>query len=351
MNRREFIGATSALMLEPYVLRSQMIPNSHKPPIPIFDGATLNGWSQFENNSISFSSASILNPNGLRKRLADAADPVSASLLLSLTDEQKRVLSAEASTDADLKELTSTLARLLNKRIIGGLIDSKNSLSSNNLRPETRDLLAKQPTGVDLLRTNKLLLEDTYPSELARSASTGWVVKDGAMASTGSGRGVIYTVADYSRFRLTFTMRHVAGKPDHQPCVLIFSTRPKPGETPLDALGGIQLQVPNGGHWDYRVGMNQRGGAEFTTIQKTSFDIHAWSRVEILADASHGTARMAVAQPLGSKAVEVLNFRDPVAGRSGPIALQMHNAGLFDEYKDLAIEVNPTEDELLTTRS
>jgi hypothetical protein len=60
---------------------------------------------------------------------------------------------------------------------------------------------------------------------------------------------------------------------------------------------------------------------------------------------------MAVAQPLGSKAVEVLNFRDPVAGRSGPIALQMHNAGLFDEYKDLAIEVNPTEDELLTTRS
>jgi aminoglycoside/choline kinase family phosphotransferase len=47
---------------------------------------------------------------------------------------------------------------------------------------------------------------------------------------------------------------------------------------------------------------------------------------------------MAVAQPLGSKAVEVLDFQDAAAGKIGPIALQMHNAGLFDEYKDVSIE-------------
>ena len=33
------------------------------------------------------------------------------------------------------------------------------------------------------------------------------------MTSTGSGRGVIYTAKDYSRYRLMFTMRHVSGKP------------------------------------------------------------------------------------------------------------------------------------------
>ena len=58
---------------------------------------------------------------------------------------------------------------------------------------------------------------------------------------------------------------------------------------------------------------------------------------------------MAVAQPPGSKAIEALDFKDETAGRVGPIALQMHNAGLFDEYKDLSIELNPREDALITT--
>ena len=43
-------------------------------------------------------------------------------------------------------------------------------------------------------------------------------------------------------------------------------------------------------------------------------------------------------------------FRDPAAGKIGPIALQMHNAGLFDEFKDVTIEVNPKEDGLITAR-
>ena len=43
--------------------------------------------------------------------------------------------------------------------------------------------------------------------------------------------------------------------------------------------------------------------------------------------AGKGTARMAVSQPVGSRAVEVLRFDDSSAGKAGPIALQMHNAG------------------------
>ena len=66
-------------------------------------------------------------------------------------------------------------------------------------------------------------------------------------------------------------------------------------------------------------------------------------------DATKGTARMAVAQPPGSKGVEVLDFKESSAGKVGPIALQMHNAGLFDEYKDINIEVGPKEDRLITT--
>jgi hypothetical protein len=176
-----------------------------------------------------------------------------------------------------------------------------------------------------------------------------WTVTNGVMASLGAARGVIYTKNDYTRYRLMFTMRHVSGNKDHQACVLIFCKRPTEGEKPLDALGGIQLQVPNGGHWDYRPGHNNGGKGEFTNLTTNKVDVHQWSRVEILVDATKGTARMAVAQPPGSKAVEVLDFNVPEAGKTGPIAWQMHNKGLFDEYKDVSIESDPKVDRLITT--
>jgi hypothetical protein len=177
-----------------------------------------------------------------------------------------------------------------------------------------------------------------------------WKVSDGAMASTGADRGVIYTKDDYDHFRLFFTLRHVSGKPDHQACVLVFCARPEEGKKGLDALGGIQFQVPNGGHWDYRPGKNNAGKELFTASPHPRFDAHEWSQVEILVNAKTGSARMAVAQPVGSKAVEVLSFNVPEAGKVGPIAWQMHNKGLFDEYKDVRIEVNPAVDDFLTTK-
>src|SRR5262249_38608072 len=151
---------------------------------------------------------------------------------------------------------------------------------------------------------------------------------DGAMASTGAGRGVIYTKDDYAKFRLFFTMRHVSGKPDHQACVLIFCTRPTEGKKALDALGGIQVQPPNGGHWDYRT-RHKNSGKGFQRLPHPKFDPHEWSQVEMLVDAATGWARMAVAQPVGGKAVEVLRFEVAEAGKAGPIAWQMHNKGLF----------------------
>jgi hypothetical protein len=180
------------------------------------------------------------------------------------------------------------------------------------------------------------------------TTSNSWIVKDGAMASTGAGRGVIYTKGDYGNFRLIFTMRHVSGQPDHQACFLIFCTRPPEGLKGLDALGGIQFQPLNGGHWDYRPGHNNNGGTEFTKLPYPKFDPHDWSQVEILVNAQKGIARMAIAQPVGTKAVEVLDFKDETAGKSGPIAWQMHNKGLFDEYKDVRIETEPKSDKLLT---
>jgi Domain of Unknown Function (DUF1080) len=181
--------------------------------------------------------------------------------------------------------------------------------------------------------------------------ANSWIVKDGAMASKGTGRGVIYTKDDYTKYRLFFTMRHVKadGGGDHEACILLFGARPEEGKKPLDALGAIQFQVPNGGHWDYRPGQN-KGGSGFTRAKSVKFNKKEWFQVEVLANANTGTARMAVAQPVGSKASLVLSYKMPEAGKVGPIAWQMHNKGLFDEYKDVRIEVNPATDDFITTR-
>ncbi len=266
-------------------------------------------------------------------------------------DEAVRVdLSADSpGNPVSEKSLRSALARNLTKIVAGPAIVDKRRFQDVRLSSETEKSLRRNPHGRELAELNRILLVDAFPAALAASVP-GWTVKDGTMASTGSGFGVIHTERDYSRYRLIFTMRHVSGNPDHQACVLIFCTRPSPDEIPLDALGGIQFQVPKGGHWDYRPGHNNAGGDEFTTVNKPASDPHEWSRIEIVANASTGTARMAVAQPLGSKAVEVLDFHDPSAGTVGPIAWQMHNAGLFDEYKDVTVEENPENLDLITVR-
>ena len=315
----------------------------------LFDGQTLDGWIQIENSATSLSASGILDQSAFVHKLANGSDPLSAFLRDHLEDSVKLDIASWSSDSPNAKPVISALAKDLNAVISGPSIYDKTRFANVALRSETKQLLTENPRGIQLARLNKLLFEDAYP-ELAKAASTGWIVKDGALASTGAGRGVIYTPKDYSHYRLIFTMRHVSGNPDHQACVLIFCTRPKKDEKPLDALGGIQFQVPNGGHWDYRPGMNNNGGAEFASISKPGFDVHAWSRVELLVNAAKGTARMAVAQPIGNKAVEVLAFSDPTAGKVGPIALQMHNAGLFDQYKDITIEVDPKEDDLITLR-
>jgi hypothetical protein len=125
---------------------------------------------------------------------------------------------------------------------------------------------------------------------------------------------------------------------------------PEKDKKPADALAGVQFQVPNGGHWDYRKGHNNSGKEEFTSLPHPKFDPHEWSRVEILVDSSNGKAKMAVAQPVGSKAVEVLDFHDASAGRKGPFAMQMHNKGLFDEYANIAIEIDPASNDFITTK-
>lgn len=314
---------------------------------PLFDGSTLDGWIQAPPYAEKLSAGDFSDLPGFAAKLAAGAEPLSAHLGGKLDDAQRTSLAHFPTEAAEAKKATSALLKAVNAAVAGPSLYDAERFKGVALRPATEALRARNPAGQELIRLNRLLLEDAYPKEIAASPAAAWIVKDGAIASTGSGRGVIYTRGDYTRYRLVFSIRHVSGNPDHQPCVLVFCQRPAAGELGLDALGGIQFQVPNGGHWDYRPGHNN-GGSSFVNPQKPKYDNHVWSQVEILVDARAGTARMAVAQPAGTRGVENLDFKEAAAGRTGPIALQMHNAGLFDEFKDIRIEVDPADDKLIT---
>jgi len=311
---------------------------------PIFDGKTLNDWIQ-SPISYGLGGGDISNPGSLAKKISDKADPVSAFVAEQLDDAGKSAAAGLTSTDANAKAAIAALAKSLSKVVTGPLIYEPKRFANVHLSAPTEELLKSKPAGTELTHLNRLLLEDAYPTEITKSLSTSWVVKDGAMASTGAGRGVIYTKHDYTNYRIVFEMREISG--NHQPCVLMFCTRPAEGEKGLDALGGIQFQVPNGGHWDYRPGFN-KGGTGFTNPTKTKFNNHEWSQVEILVNAKNGTARMAVAQPVGTRGIVNLVYTNAEAGKTGPFALQMHNGGLLDEYRNIRVQVDPKEDKLIT---
>ena len=314
----------------------------------LFDGKTLNGWIQIENNATTLSTGSVLDPVTFTARLAHGQDPMSAFLREQLSGLVRIDLNTYVVANANAATLLSAIVKQISEVLAGPAIFTADLFRGITLRPETKALLRQNTRGERLARLNKMLLEDAFPVEIAKSTNEGWIVKDGVMASTGAGRGVIYTAQDYSRYRLVYSVRHVSGHPDHQAGVLFFCKRPEEDEMSLDALGGIQFQLPMGSYWDYRPGNNNSGTQFFTKITKSPFDRHAWSKIEVLVNAEKGTARLAVAQPPGSKAIELVEFSDPTTGRPGPIAWQMHNAGLFDEYKDISIEIDPEPDVLLT---
>ena len=163
-----------------------------------------------------------------------------------------------------------------------------------------------------------------------------WSVANGAIHGNGTARGWIYYKQQAGSFRWIFWVRQVSG--NHAPTVLIWGTT-----TPIrDALSAIQFQPPNGGHWDYRPGHNNGGGKLFKQSPHPKISTKQWAQCELIANMATGVAQMACCPLKGTavtcKATLVLTFTDKTAGRVGPLAIQVHNKGITDEYRQLWYE-------------
>jgi hypothetical protein len=192
------------------------------------------------------------------------------------------------------------------------------------------------------------LFDGTNLDQWKQAAAGAWIVKNGAMASTGKAADA-WTKEDFGNYRIFFSVRQIMG--NHQPGVLFFGNRN--GDMPARGLQGIQVQPPNGYTWDYRPGKNNSGGNLFTKLPHPKLDVKQWSQCEVLVKDT-GELRVACCQLTGTgpcKGVEQLRFKDPAAaGKKSPFGIQMHNGGLFDEYKDIYVEPDPTEDDLLSIK-
>lgn len=184
--------------------------------------------------------------------------------------------------------------------------------------------------------------------------ASSWSVVAGAMHSLGTARGYIYTKnASYGDFRFVFTSRLLSDPANHNPCVLFWGN-----SFGVDALAAIQVQPPPGYMWDYRTTgptANQSPDRFETRFGHPAVVDTQWSQCEMLGNRAAGTLRFACCQlPTGTgrcKASEIVDFKDPTAGRAAPLALQVHNAQMIEEFKNLWVEspvADPTA--LLTTQ-
>ena len=188
-----------------------------------------------------------------------------------------------------------------------------------------------------------------------------FVVKDGAIASTGPGSH-LWTREEFTDYRLFFTLRQVGSEPGkgHRPSVTFLGRSPA-ADAPKFPRGlfGVQLQPPHGGAWDYRKSGQDGDPKKNPDLYqrpdpRPKFDDKKWHRCEVLVKGSEGRFKAAcceIESRTGCQAVEVLAFKDPsLAGSKGPFCIQIHNSGLYDEYKDIYVDDRPQSDELLTMK-
>jgi hypothetical protein len=119
--------------------------------------------------SPTFSVEEIKDLSLIADRLRLHSDPVSAFLWKSLSNPEQILLGSNQPSERSLRQVQDVVVQALNKLIGQPCIYKPGRFRGVSLRPETTDLIKQRPTGPDLARLNRLLLEDAYPLELSRN--------------------------------------------------------------------------------------------------------------------------------------------------------------------------------------
>jgi hypothetical protein len=114
--------------------------------------------------SSSFSGPDIIDLPSLAGKLETPPDPVSSFINSQLSPATQSRLAAYAGGADPL--LVQALVTDFNRIIQSGAIYTPARFAGVTLAPETQYLLARNPSGIDLVRLNRLLIRDAYPTEI-----------------------------------------------------------------------------------------------------------------------------------------------------------------------------------------
>ena len=157
-----------------------------------------------------------------------------------------------------------------------------------------------------------------------------WSVVDGAIDGHGSGNSFCWTATDHDTFRVTGKSRMVQDPSNH--AGICFWA-------PRGSSRCLQITPVSGSLWDYGGGGNAR-------LLPRKRDYSKWNFFELLVNLKTGTVDIAVE----GEAMPTYKDRRLGSRQKGPVGLQLHSGQNQVQYKDLALEDNPTEMKLLTAK-
>jgi Domain of Unknown Function (DUF1080) len=179
------------------------------------------------------------------------------------------------------------------------------------------------------------------------AAPATWSVVGGAMHGVGGSSRAAFTKADYANFRLILTSRMPNVNGDHLG-ILFWGKRPTSTTSPeIDHNDWMQWMPPSGTMWSYPAAMHHE--IKPTKLAASPSTSTQWSTAELLFNLDKGTLRAAV------DGVEITFYEHSKANPTepiikGPLAMMKHGGGT-SEYKDIFVEVDPTEDKLYTVKA
>jgi len=116
----------------------------------------------------SFCGADIRDLPSLAARLKQPSDEVSRYLNGRFYEFTRDLLSQCEGPDFKGRSVLDSLVQEFNKVAEGELIYEERRFAGVTLSAETRKLLETKPRSEDLVRLNRMLLEDAYPAEIAK---------------------------------------------------------------------------------------------------------------------------------------------------------------------------------------
>lgn len=132
----------------------------------------------------TFSADDLVDLGSLAGRLKKASHAFDQWLTGSLSQETKTALAKVDPEGSEFEPLRGSLLRDLNHILKGTLIYESTRFAGIGLRPETQNLLWRDPQGLELQQLNRLLIEDAYPVELSRDR--GFLPRAGGLAGIGA---------------------------------------------------------------------------------------------------------------------------------------------------------------------